>query len=79
MTHLELSRDGLRLGAPRIESALARSDPTLEIDVGDLVALHWSHACDVITATQMAPLRALEELLLTLANEQPLASRIVGV
>jgi hypothetical protein len=77
--HLELAGAGLRLGAPRIESALPRSDPTLSIDVGDLVALHWSHVCDVITASQMAYLRALEDLHLTLANDQTLGTRIVEV
>lgn len=41
----------------------------VDVDVGDVVSIHWGHACDVLTAAQIGWLRYVTNSQLALADE----------
>ncbi|MFK4088356.1 DUF6390 family protein [Kribbella sp. NPDC020789] len=68
---LEYDNGRLRLGAPVVRrmSAAARGYRLArELQVGDLVSLHWNWICDVLSAAQAIRLRTATNELLTLVN-----------
>jgi hypothetical protein len=68
---LEMVGGGLRLAPPRLETVSRWLDGTGfldDVEPGEMVAIHWSWACDRLTPRQMRNLIAWTRLALWVTN-----------
>lgn len=65
---LEWDGESLSLGPPQAEVVAGSVDPTVQLQAGDTVALHWDFVCQRLSGDQAARLRRQHAWHLAIAN-----------